>query len=207
MSWTPVEKDLPQKGDVVLATVELIETHKRFVVTCEYNWKMDTVTGEIMGPSTFMCYSRDETGDTSYDYDNKTDSRVIAWQPCPKPYHRLNVIVAGSRTFDDYKLLCEKLDKVFEKVKPTAILCGEARGADALGKKYAQAHGIPVLSFPADWDTYGKQAGYLRNEKMAENADALVAFWNGSSAGTKHMITIAKKKGLRTRIINYEGGS
>ena len=60
------------------------------------------------------------------------------------------------------------------------------------------------MEFPADWDKHGKSAGYKRNLEMAENADALIAFWDGESRGTKHMIDIAKEKNLLTRIIRYD---
>ena len=56
---------------------------------------------------------------------------------------------------------------------------------------------------PADWDLDGKSAGFKRNVKMAEYADALVAFWDGESKGTKHMIETAKEKGLDIRIKHY----
>ncbi len=114
-----------------------------------------------------------------------------------------NVIIAGTRTFLDYDLLCSKCDHYFSRIKPTAIICGEACGADRLGKRYAEEHGIPVLSFPAEWDKYGKSAGYIRNQQMAVHADALIAFWDGESKGTHNMITIAKNKGLPCRIVLY----
>lgn len=113
------------------------------------------------------------------------------------------VIIAGGRDFTDYGLLKSKCDYFFRDKKPTAILCGEARGADSLGKQYAQKHGIPVQSYPAEWNRYGKKAGYIRNKEMAENADALVAFWDGASKGTKNMIDLAKAKGLPVRIVHY----
>ncbi len=114
---------------------------------------------------------------------------------------RFAVIIAGSREFQDYALLCRKCDVIFSRRKPTAILCGEARGADTLGKRYAQEHGIPVLSFPADWEKYGRKAGFLRNQEMADNADALVAFWDGKSKGTKNMIDIADNAGIPCRVV------
>ena len=113
------------------------------------------------------------------------------------------VIIAGSRTFNNYDLLCRKCDYYFLKRKPTAILCGEARGADLLGKRYALEHGIKVLYFPANWDRDGKSAGFLRNREMAENADALIAFWDGESKGTQHMIRLAQDKKLPVRVVKY----
>ena len=114
------------------------------------------------------------------------------------------VIIAGSRDFHDYDLLCRKCNLFFSRKKPTAILCGEARGADLLGKRYAQEHGITVLSYPADWDTHGKQAGYIRNRDMAMHADALVAFWDGRSKGTEHMIDLAYEYKLPVRIVRFK---
>ena len=116
---------------------------------------------------------------------------------------RFDVIIAGGREFNDYKLLSTKCDTLFSNKKPTAIVCGEARGADSLGKRYAQERGIPVKSFPADWDKHGKKAGYIRNEEMAQHADALAVFWDGKSRGTANMIDLARRYKLAIRIIRY----
>ena len=122
-----------------------------------------------------------------------------------KPLFR--VIVAGGRDFDNYDLLCTKLDKILSKVSQTHeihIVCGMARGADSLGAEYAKARGYAVDSYPAEWNRYGKRAGYLRNATMANNADALVAFWDTQSKGTSHMITLAREKQLKVRVILYD---
>lgn len=114
---------------------------------------------------------------------------------------RFQVIVAGSRGFSDQALMDTKLDHYFAGLKPTAIISGGARGADSMGEAYAKSRDIPVLRFPAQWDKYGRRAGYLRNAQMLEVADALVAFWDGSSRGTKHMIDISKAKGIQVRVV------
>ena len=82
-------------------------------------------------------------------------------------------------------------------------MSGHARGADKLGEAYAQSKGYDVKIMPADWETYGKSAGYKRNEAMAGVSDALVAFWDGKSRGTMHMINLAKAKGLRVHVVRY----
>jgi hypothetical protein len=56
---------------------------------------------------------------------------------------------------------------------------------------------------PAQWEIYGKMAGYLRNLEMAKIADAVVLFWDGKSKGTKHMLDISQDRGLLVRIIYY----
>ncbi len=114
-----------------------------------------------------------------------------------------DVIIAGSRDFNDYDLLRKKCNLFFANKHPTSIISGGARGADSLGRKYASEKGIPCVVMPAQWDTYGKKAGYLRNNEMLKRADALVAFWDGSSPGTQQMIQISKHKGIPVRIVRF----
>lgn len=83
---------------------------------------------------------------------------------------------------------------------PTTVISGNARGADRLGEWWAAKHQVPCEKFPADWVLFGKSAGYRRNEVMADNAEALIALWDGQSKGTKHMIDIARRKGLRVYV-------
>lgn len=115
------------------------------------------------------------------------------------------VIVAGSRTFNDYGLLKRKLDFALRNKadEGITIVSGAARGADKLGERYAKELGYEIDSYPAKWDEYGKSAGYIRNKEMAQNADALMAFWDGKSRGTKHMIDLANRYGLKVIVINY----
>lgn len=116
------------------------------------------------------------------------------------------VIVAGGRNFSDYSLLKEKLDSILSEKRKTHqiyIVSGMARGADSLGERYANENGFNILGFPAEWDAYGKSAGIRRNVEMAKAGDALVAFWDGNSKGTKHMIETAREKKLLIRIIRY----
>lgn len=106
----------------------------------------------------------------------------------------MRTIIAGSRTITDYGLVIDAVrDSGFTI---SEVVCGMARGVDLLGKRWAHDYGVPVKEFPADWNTHGKRAGYLRNEQMAEYADALIAVTTGSP-GTRHMIDIAKRKGLK----------
>jgi hypothetical protein len=109
------------------------------------------------------------------------------------------VIIAGSRDFKDYDTLCEICDFMLKNKLDVEIVSGTAKGADQLGEKYANERGYKLKKFPADW-SLGKSAGYIRNELMAKNADALIAFWDGKSKGTNHMINIAKKNNLKTKI-------
>ena len=119
------------------------------------------------------------------------------------PKTKYKVIIAGGRDFDDYNLLKNVCNELFKKKSRFIIVSGKARGADNLGERFAKENEIEVKEFPANWGLYGKRAGFLRNEQMAEYANYLVAFWDGKSKGTKHMINLAKKKGLKVKVVRY----
>ena len=76
----------------------------------------------------------------------------------------MRVIIAGGRDFSDYEKLSERVLHILSAQDQVTIVCGEARGADSLGKRFACEKGWKVLSFPADWDKYGKAAGYKRSQ-------------------------------------------
>lgn len=107
----------------------------------------------------------------------------------------MKVIIAGSRNIEDYDVVeLAVLQSKFEDI--TEVVSGCARGVDFLGEQWALNNNIPIRSFPAEWGLYGKSAGYIRNGKMAQYADALIAVWDGKSRGTKHMIDLAKERNL-----------
>ena len=119
----------------------------------------------------------------------------------------IKVIIAGTRDFNDYDFLKKNVDYFLQGINPNneeiEIVSGNARGADKLGERYAKERNLPVKLFPANWDKYGKRAGYLRNQEMANYADVLIAFWDEKSKGTKHMIDIAKKQDLTVIVVGY----
>lgn len=125
----------------------------------------------------------------------------------------IRLIIAGSRDFVNYELLCKEADKVIgalQKRHPgteTVIVSGTARGADILGERYAKERGYRVKRFPANWGLYGKQAGFVRNREMLdfakEKSGILIAFWDGYSRGTKNMVEISETAGLDVHVIRF----
>lgn len=116
----------------------------------------------------------------------------------------MKLLIAGSRDFSDYKLLKDKVNEMRTRFKITEIVSGTARGADRLGERYAENNNLSLSRFPADWNKYGKRAGYLRNAVMADYCDIAIIFWNRESRGTKHMIDLMEKtqKPFKVFIIN-----
>lgn len=100
----------------------------------------------------------------------------------------MKVIIAGSRhmPFSMFHLIDEAVKK--SNFQITEVVCGLARGADMFGGKWAVNNSIPVKTFPANWDEYGKAAGPIRNQQMAEYADALIVFIWDDSRGSKDML-------------------
>jgi len=113
----------------------------------------------------------------------------------------MKTIIAGSREVTSYHEVKQAIEK--SEFDITQVVSGCARGVDRLGEKFAADYNIPCVKFPADWNTHGKRAGYLRNQQMADYADALIAIWDGESRGTKHMIDIATKAGLAVYVYKY----
>ena len=116
------------------------------------------------------------------------------------------IIVSGTRTFDDYEFLCYHCDyflSEMRKKRRIVIVSGRANGADQMGERYARERGYSLRTYPANWERYGNRAGPIRNELMAQNADALIAYWDGRSPGTKNMIDMARDYGLLVRIKIY----
>ena len=116
----------------------------------------------------------------------------------------MKIIIAGGRNFTDYQTLIKFCNLILQDQTEIEIVSGAYyKGADLLGEKYAQEKGYKLTQFPANWKRYGKAAGPKRNEQMANYADALIAFWDGKSKGTKHMIELAKSKNLKINICFY----
>ena len=111
-------------------------------------------------------------------------------------------IIAGSRMAREQDVLyalqkCPWTDQI------TKVISGTAVGSDRFGEMWAMRNGVEVLRMPAEWNIYGLGAGPRRNNEMAQNADSLIAVWDGISAGTRSMITCARRYGLKTMIYYY----
>ena len=130
----------------------------------------------------------------------------------------IRCIFAGSRDFGEApehrKLIEKQLRNLvivpYTDASKIEIVSGCARGVDSVAAEIARDLGYAVKEFPADWETYGKAAGHIRNKQMADYVSEddfnyhgrLVAFWDGKSSGTKNMIDTATKMGIETFTLN-----
>lgn len=117
----------------------------------------------------------------------------------------MKIMVTGSRGWKHVGLI----RRLLTQLRPTLIIHGDCKqGADAMADTIATSMGIPVKKYPAQWETYGKSAGFIRNTEMIvkEQPEAVVAFWDGSSRGTEHAIKEAEKLGVTVLIATVDAG-
>lgn len=115
----------------------------------------------------------------------------------------MHILVAGSRSWTDYAEMVKTIDNIIEKEQlpfadDVVIVSGGAKGADSLAERYANEKGYELLVIRAEWDKYGKSAGYRRNEEMHKVVATdvnryCVCFWDGQSKGTAHNFELAKE--------------
>lgn len=111
------------------------------------------------------------------------------------------VLVCGSRSITDAPWVYSQIEKYTQELirsNPTnlnnpVLIEGEARGVDTIAKNYALEHNWSIEPYPAEWDKYGKSAGYIRNDTMVKEADFVIVLWDGQSRGTKHDIDLCRR--------------
>lgn len=111
------------------------------------------------------------------------------------------LIIAGSREFNDYARLSKVVSCLTRGWGNFEIVSGRCRGADRLGERYAREYGIPLKVFPAEWERYGKGAGPIRNQEMANYATHCIVFLGENSRGSKNMVETAKRYKLKVKTI------
>jgi hypothetical protein len=113
------------------------------------------------------------------------------------------ILVCGGREYNDWGRVRKTLDAALEGAraagKVVVIIHGNARGADLLADQYAREKSLGVIPFPADWDTHGKRAGFIRNKQMLDEGKphAVIAFPGG--IGTRMMVGLAKRYNIPTK--------
>lgn len=109
----------------------------------------------------------------------------------------MKLMVCGSRTINNYYYVADAIQYVCRRIGqyPSLIISGAAYGSDVQALIWAIRHGVPRSVHVAEWNKYGKSAGYRRNVDMVDECDLCIAIWDGVSKGTAHSIQIARSKG------------
>lgn len=126
----------------------------------------------------------------------------------------MKVLICGSRDWDDPSIIWLVLDGCLADLHEEAtVVHGGARGADRVAGEWAEERSVPYIVFPADWDTHGKGAGYVRNRQMAsyltqdEESAMCFAFknnfnWDLNKGGTENMVKLCREAGVPTYVVS-----
>lgn len=126
----------------------------------------------------------------------------------------MKILVTGSRDWTSEELI----DLVVSLLPANSIVVhGACRGADTIAGVLASKRGHEVREYPADWTSYGRAAGHIRNQEMLdrehrenEPIDAVFAFHEAiytSSRGTLDMCKRAEKTAIKIFVVNSKGVS
>ena len=105
----------------------------------------------------------------------------------------MKLAIIGSRSFTNTELANRVFISFFPQGRVSLIVSGGSKGADLIGREIAKRHSIELLEFIPDWDSLGKSAGFVRNRKIIESSDMVLAFHDGKSRGTQNSLDIARQ--------------
>lgn len=110
----------------------------------------------------------------------------------------MKLAIIGSRTVNQISI------ELYIPENTTEIVSGGAKGVDTLAREFAEKQGLPLTEFLPDYARYKRAAPLKRNEKIADYADEVLAFWDGQSKGTAHTIKEFERRGKKVSVISVE---
>lgn len=113
----------------------------------------------------------------------------------------MRILVTGSRTWQDVDTIRNVLGGYLRDYPGSVVVSGACpNGADAIAEFIAEEHGAEVERHPAEWDLYGKRAGFVRNGQMVNlGADLCLAFIKNNSKGATMTADMAEQEGIQTK--------
>jgi predicted Rossmann fold nucleotide-binding protein DprA/Smf involved in DNA uptake len=109
----------------------------------------------------------------------------------------MKLAIVGSRNIKEINI-----DRYVD-FHPECVISGGAKGVDSIAEKWANEKGIKTVIFRPDYARFGKGAPLKRNHTIIENADTVIAFWDGKSKGTKYTIDLARRMGKTVKVISW----
>lgn len=113
----------------------------------------------------------------------------------------MKIAVVGSRSITDYESIEIAVKGLLEGMGPFTLVTGGARGVDRLAAHAARKLGIPVEEYKPDYAAHGRRAPLVRNERIVKEANYMLAFWDGESNGTRHVVALARAKGIECEVM------
>lgn len=121
---------------------------------------------------------------------------------CPDKHIAMRIAIVGSRDWTNPDIVREYISRL---PIDWVVISGHARGVDRYAESFARERGLLVESYPAEWERYGKKAGYIRNELLVQRCDCLLAFWDLKSRGTKHTIDLIQNTTKDYLVVGPDG--
>lgn len=113
--------------------------------------------------------------------------------------------IIGSRRRDskeDLELCRKTFLEIYEEGEDSLVSGGCPKGGDRFCQIFAEEYGIPIKIHYAEWDKYGKAAGFKRNAYIAKDADVLICVVaEDRIGGTENTIATATKLGKRIILV------
>ncbi len=147
-------------------------------------------------------------------YGDPVEVGLRFFDPTPQEYEedwrlrfgprRYSIAIVGSRRYTRMDHFRTILDPIMLSHLETGVMLvsGGAIGADSLAEQYAEETYTPIVVYLPLWDRYGKAAAYIRNKKIIDSCDEVIAFWDMKSQGTKMSIELATQAGKPIKIVN-----
>jgi hypothetical protein len=116
----------------------------------------------------------------------------------------MRILITGSRTWTNKVSIADAIRQAWvDAGKPyrVTVVHGGARGADYIADVFAKRMRFHTEKHDANWEEFGKRAGYIRNQKMVDlGADICLAFIRNESSGATMCVELAEKSGIPVKI-------
>lgn len=192
-----------KKNDMTLLNKKIIVTTPEIITPLITISSINIISDNAISNdiSSMTTLSKSDEKDKKYNMDNEKN---ILKNTIISNYSKAKVILAiiGSQTFNDYPLFCKEIDRLRKNIDIKYIVSGGDIGADTLANRYAKDQGLRILIIYPNWKNHQKNAGFLRNQEIIDEADHIIAFWDGMSYGTKNSIDIAHRMNKPIHVIN-----
>lgn len=117
----------------------------------------------------------------------------------------MNIIISGNRSYRDYRHVIDTLDEILPVIhngQQIKVLTGHNSGVDAIIREFTNTRNIKSSVYTPLWDSYGRNAGPIRNQAMAKKADTAILFGSPDDPDIKYLFDACVKEDVPVQIID-----